>query len=164
MEVGESMKALVVENDPYWRDWFSASLERLRGDVSVHVADSIETAKRRLDENSDYDLIICDQFLEGKTTGLDFWKTLREGNSEIPFVLTSAHAGREPAGHNVYRIGVDGIDLPPYLDKGHAKEHFRRLVAQMIKRSHPCKNIDVMGEAKMGGMDQQLQQVVECFW
>jgi DNA-binding NtrC family response regulator len=164
MGLDGTLKALIVEDDPYWKTWFSSNLERMNADVAVHVADSIEKARKRLEENGDYDLIVCEQTWNGKSEGLDFWKSLQSKNSKIPFVLTSAVGDL-----NFIESRATEGPHPLCLEKNQAKDHFRRLIRQMVTAAATPALIKKVSaktpeSSALSERDQQLQQIVDCFW
>lgn len=88
--------------------------ENIEIDWATSAEEAIEMLKNKTEMmgSTPYDLIIADIFLEGKMTGLDFWKVCEAVYSDIPIVVTSGL----PVDKFFSAVGRDKI-CPPFLQK-----------------------------------------------
>lgn len=81
-----------------------------------------------------YDLIVADIFLDGKSTGIDFWRTCQELFPQVPVLITSALT----LDRFFSTVGTQSI-CPPYLQKPftatECKQVFECLLSYAPKRS-----------------------------
>jgi CheY-like chemotaxis protein len=80
---------MVVEDDPHWQMMIAKTLKRKNSSINLFFAQSTDQAMHQLSGMNNIDLIISDYSLEGATTGLDLWDTVRVQDSAPPFVLVS---------------------------------------------------------------------------
>ena len=104
-------------------DWATSAefaLEQLKGSASIHYS-------------APYDLIVADIFLDGKSTGIDFWRICNDSYPDIPIIITSA-LGLD---RFFSTIGHEAIS-PPYLQKpftsGECRQAFKYLLCDQPKR------------------------------
>lgn len=80
----------MVEDDPFWQDLISQAIRAQYGkQVSVRCTRSVHQADN-LVFNGHYDLLIFDQMLEGKETGLNLWESLRGKQNYVPMIMLSS--------------------------------------------------------------------------
>ena len=86
----EPYQVLLVEDDPFWQDLISHSVKAQYGkNVSIRCTRSVHQADNLVFDGH-YDLVIFDQMLEGKETGLDLWESLREKQIYVPMIMLSS--------------------------------------------------------------------------
>ena len=91
------LRVFVVEDDQELSAVIERVLRSISQDIKLDWATSAEAAIMKLKEalgasldQSPYDLIVADIFLDGKRTGIDFWHTCQELFPEVPVLVTSA--------------------------------------------------------------------------
>jgi hypothetical protein len=157
------LRALVIEDDPFWSSWFTSMIKSLDKAAQISVVDSVTSAERAVGAAPMFDLIVCDHLLRGNRTGLDFYRELQKQRSTTPFLLTSG----------LTREQIDAImendnecASPIFIDKQSCNEGFREIVTQMI--ASPTEKNLVPAETDpmlvLMARDRQLQEVVEMFW
>ena len=75
-----------------------------------------------------YDLIVADIFLEGKTTGIDFWRTCQELFPDVPVLVTSALS----LDRFFSTVGRQSI-CPPYLQKPFTTRECKQVFESMLR-------------------------------
>jgi len=102
-----SRRILCIEDDGA----IAELVEEVLVEAGFHVvrADSGPSGLTRLGEA--YDAILCDIDLPGQS-GLDLLRTLRARGSQTPFVLVTAHSGRENQ-IEARRLGCDDFIVKP---------------------------------------------------
>lgn len=87
----EAKKILIVEDDMTLKILWQQIVRKLEFAVNVEWATSEGSASKAIEEQKKrgghYDLVICDIFLSGNNTGIDFWRDHRDEPTE--FVFTS---------------------------------------------------------------------------
>jgi DNA-binding response OmpR family regulator len=129
----EPHRVLVLEDD--WE--LSAVIERvlrsidstLSLDWATSAEDAIEHLKTNLQNGSfpPYDLIVADIFLDGKSTGIDFWRTCQELFPETPVLITSALS----LDRFFTTVGRQCIS-PPYLQKPFSINECKNMFESML--------------------------------
>ncbi len=103
---------LIVEDEEESGYLVEASLKSIEGKIKIDWVKTAEEAEGVLKDDSNYDLIIADHFLDGPKTGLDLWKKCQQKYRNVPFLMTSA---MDP---NVFSILVaDEPEQPMFLHK-----------------------------------------------
>lgn len=127
-------KVLIIEDDEDMRSLLEAIVMDVYPHVTIEDSASAEEALCLLQNDplhgqysSNYDLIIVDIFLQGESTGLDFWKYIQEKFPMTTVLITSALS----ASRFFTAVGADTIS-PPYLEKpfqiGEAKQKIEGLL------------------------------------
>lgn len=89
-------KILVMEDDPELEYLIEKVLKNINPSIQLDWAVSTEAGLTNLmktlkdTDHPHYDLIISDIFLEGESTGVDFWRICREHFPCTPFIMTSS--------------------------------------------------------------------------
>ena len=132
------LKIFILEDDTELMPVFKKVLEAIDPKVILDTATSVEDAikileHRNRDANeSPYDLIIADIFLEGQSTGLDFWHTCEKLYQDTPVIITSAM----PVDQFFATLGNNTIS-PPFLAKpfsvGQCKQMFEGMLKYKMK-------------------------------
>jgi CheY-like chemotaxis protein len=101
------------------------SLRLLTTDAIIDVAHNDSEAVAAL-ESQEYDLIICDHFLGGSTTGLEIWLRYRERMGEAFFVLMSGSP------YEMVFAALPRATAPPaFVTKPFGLERLRLLLRKM---------------------------------
>ncbi len=112
------VRALMLEDDIELSTVMEQVLKTVAPNLSLDWVTSAEEAMTRLDENlsnktqSPYELIIADIFLDGASTGIDFWRSCQEILPGTPVLITSALSLER----FFATVGQQSIS-PPYLQK-----------------------------------------------
>ncbi len=93
--MSESVRVLYVDDDEDYAGQTAESLERVRDDLAVVTATSVDDAVERLDQYS-IDCIVSDYDM-GDRTGIDLLQRIREQNGRIPFILYTAQGSEDLA-------------------------------------------------------------------
>ena len=127
-------RALIIEDDEELGNVLDQVLRSIHANIQIDWAPSAEEGvdflrrKARSSDRVPYDLIIADIFLEGESTGLDFWRTCCESFPEIPLVVTSAISSEK----FFNSIGKDAI-APPYLAKPFSIKACKQMFEGMLE-------------------------------
>lgn len=138
-QTGESdLKVFILEDDKELMPVFKKVLESIDPTVLLDTATSVEDAIKILElrnrdaNESPYDLIVADIFLEGQSTGLDFWHTCEKLYQDTPVIITSAM----PVDQFFATLGNKTIS-PPFLAKpfsvGQCKQMFEGMLKYKMK-------------------------------
>jgi two-component system OmpR family response regulator len=106
------MRIIIIDDDIKLNESLKLSLEQ-RGYAVDSFTDSIEAEKYLLVNNMDYDLIILDWMMPGKT-GLEICKKLRENNIFIPILMLSSVNALDSK-VSVLDSGADDYLTKPFL-------------------------------------------------
>lgn len=112
------VRALLVEDDIELSTVMEQVLKAVAPNLTLDWVTSAEEAMTRLDEvfynktPNPYDFIIADIFLDGESTGIDFWRSCQEILPGTPVLITSALS----LDRFFATVGQDSIS-PPYLQK-----------------------------------------------
>lgn len=89
-------KVLLIEDDPSLKEVFHALLAGIDENIQMDWVTNAEEAIDELEESSrlrgsrPFDLVISDVFLDGKFTGVDFWRLCRKVYPNLPVVVVSS--------------------------------------------------------------------------
>jgi len=100
----ERLRVLHVDDDQAFLKVAKQCLE-MQGEIDVDTVSSVNEASEKL-KKTDYDAIVCDYQMPGKT-GLEFLKELRAGGNTIPFIVFTGK-GREEVAVKALNLGADG--------------------------------------------------------
>jgi CheY-like chemotaxis protein len=129
-------KILVVEDDLELSLVIEKVLRSIDNTLHLDWATSAEAAIEHLERNlvdessRPYDLIIADIFLDGRSTGIDFWRTSQELFPNTPVLITSALS----LDRFFSTIGTESIS-PPYLQKPFTLGECKQALETMLKYS-----------------------------
>ena len=118
LPVKKRVRALLVEDDIELSTVMEQVLKAVAPNLTLDWVTSAEEAMTRLDEAfynktpNPYDFIIADIFLDGESTGIDFWRSCQEILPGTPVLITSALS----LDRFFATVGQDSIS-PPYLQK-----------------------------------------------
>jgi len=105
------VRLLLVDDDEQWARVTGRLLESAHEAFEVDLADSLSAGRSRL-EATDPDCVICDYQL-GDGTGFDLLETVRENDSDRPFVLVTGRGDEAVASDAIGRGVTD------YIPKDH---------------------------------------------
>ncbi|MBX7232162.1 MAG: response regulator [Bdellovibrionales bacterium] len=126
----QSKKILLVEDDPSWQLLIGAALRAMDASVKIHYVRSVKHAENLLYKNSNYDLIIVDQYLDGNVTGKDLWSKCQKEYRRIPFVMVSGMDMEE------YDDLFDGEkSTPDFFNKSQNVENLKMILGVKLKSS-----------------------------
>src|ERR1700683_109244 len=82
---------LVVEDDPFMQKNFQNVIRSIDSSIKIKCVETAEEAQKILRQGGPYiyDLVVVDQILGGKTTGIDLWKECKDDFPPMSFILTS---------------------------------------------------------------------------
>ena len=129
-------RVFVIEDDFEISMIIERVLRSLNVTISLDWATSAETATSQLkyalsgSSKSPYDLIVADVFLDGESTGIDFWQTCQQLLPETPVLLTSSLS----LDRFFAAIGQSCIS-PPFLQKPFSPRECRQVFETMLKYS-----------------------------
>ena len=126
-------RVLLVEDDPYSEMAIGRVLSKIDPTIEVTWIKSVAEAEANIGRRH-YDLIIADIFLDGESTGLDFWSQCESEYPEIPFVVTSGL----PILEFFKTVGREAIS-PPYLPKPLDLEECGQLLGGFLGKSSSKK-------------------------
>lgn len=128
-------KVLVVEDDTDLTAIIDDVLKSIDPKITVDWATSADQAidliegRLRESEESPYEMILADIFLEGNATGVDLWRLCKKSLPQIPIVVMSSL----PVNQFFTMLGHDTI-APPFLGKpfqaGQCKQMLEGILAQ----------------------------------
>jgi response regulator of citrate/malate metabolism len=114
---GIHKSVLVVEDDLSVSNLIERVLRGISPVLQLDWSTSAEDAMGYFNSSSDdtdncpYQLVICDFYLEGPKTGLDFWYFFRSRYRDVPFVLMSSVNLED------FFDPDESIDIPYFLKK-----------------------------------------------
>jgi DNA-binding NtrC family response regulator len=119
--------ALVVEDDLFLRPLLGPIIRAALPGAQICW---VQTAEEAIDllKLGEFDLVIADIYLKGKTTGLQLWKDVDSMMPEIPFVFMSGLAYSE----FVKAVGRDKV-APPFLEKPLNVNNCKELLQAVMK-------------------------------
>jgi response regulator of citrate/malate metabolism len=127
------LRVFVLEDDLELSTIIECVLRSLDSKISLDWATSAEVAIHELKEvissrvSIPYDLIIADVFLDGKSTGIDFWRTCQELFPEVPVLMTSSLS----FDRFFSTVGRESIS-PPYLQKPFTAYECKHMLKSML--------------------------------
>jgi len=127
-------RVLVVEDDLELSTVIERVLRSIDSNVDMDWVTSVECAIGQLEKIllqrtlPTYDLIVIDIFLDGKSTGIDFWRTCQDLFPDTPVLITSALSLER----FFATIGRDSIS-PPYLQKPFTAIECKQMFETMLK-------------------------------
>lgn len=127
-----SKKVLLVEDEPHWQMMILRTLRAIDQRISVRCVKSVKHAQQILFDDSSYDMIISDHYLEGKHTGLDLWRDCRERKHSIPFVVVS---GIREEKFEALIDAAEALERPIYVAKPFEIERMRDILAAKLART-----------------------------
>lgn len=126
-------RVLVLEDDLELSAVIEHVLRSIDSNLSLDWATSAEGAIVQLTRNlkthaeCGYDLIVADIFLDGKSTGLDVWRTCQDLFPETPIIVTSALS----LDRFFSTLGHHSIS-PPYLQKPFTARECKQVFENML--------------------------------
>ena len=109
-------RIIVIEDDHACETILRRVIRSLDPEATIDWEESAEEALFALGREHaagrEYDLIIADIFLSGKTTGLEFWESYRDRFPKTPILITSSL----PVNRFFDAVG-HGTIAPPFLAK-----------------------------------------------
>lgn len=101
-------------------------------DWATSVEAAVDTLEQfmTIDSDAPYDLIVADIFLDGRSTGIDFWRTCQEWFPETPILITSALS----LDKFFATVGMHSIS-PPYLQKPFSPSECKQVFESMLRYS-----------------------------
>ena len=138
----KTLKVLVLEDDLDMCLMIEHVLRSIEPLISLDWATTAEGAILELasalteSHEPPYDLIVADVFLDGKSTGIDFWRTCQEFSPDTPILVTSSLS----LDRFFSIVGRDCIS-PPYLQKPftplECRQRFESLIGSELRFSRP---------------------------
>jgi DNA-binding response OmpR family regulator len=121
-------------------------------DWATSVDNAISYLRAHLEDPSQppYDMIVADLFLEGKTTGIQFWKTCQELFPKTPILMTSSLS----LDRFFKIIGKDSI-TPPYLQKPFTLNECKQMFEALLSYSSHEKTNQVQNQLKSNKFKQR---------
>jgi DNA-binding NtrC family response regulator len=95
---------------------------------------NVEAAQKSLQTSPRRALVLCDHFLEGKETGLDFWTYCQEHFSQNPFVMMSGMEQNE-----FFKLVTKRKVAPQFLKKPLRPADVLEILAKFIPRGAGIK-------------------------
>ena len=105
----KKLKTLLVDDDEFIRDSLSIAFKN-KG-CFMRTAETAEEGLQALQEES-FDLIICDFRLPGKN-GLEFFRSVRNSQPEIPCVMITAYRDK-PISSEASALGINDFIEKPF--------------------------------------------------
>ena len=127
------LRVFVLEDDMDLSAVIERVLRSIDPMISLDWATSAEEALAIIQPSSSpydwpvYDLIVSDIFLDGKSTGIDFWRTCQESFPDTPVVMTSALS----LDRFFSTIGRDSV-CPPFLQKPFTPKECKQIFQNML--------------------------------
>jgi DNA-binding NtrC family response regulator len=120
-------RVLLVEDDPAVTSLVKMVLHSVNPETEFESCTSAESAQALIQSQRKFALIVCDQNLDGKATGLDLWRFCRDAQLKTPFVMMSSiHPGKF-----FDLVGREEVS-PYFLAKPLPKERCRDLLSWFI--------------------------------
>ncbi|MBI3556960.1 MAG: response regulator [Deltaproteobacteria bacterium] len=134
-ETHSPKKILIIEDDESLETIFDQAIRNVEPDCQIDWATSVEAALFNMKvaasvNGGSYDLIIADIFLEGDTTGIDFWQSCQFLYPDTPVIVTSSIGIDE-----FFRIIGRSAISPPFLPKPIRLGECRQLLKTLLKYS-----------------------------
>ncbi len=133
----KKVRALILEDDIELSTVMEQVLKKVAPNLSLDWVTSAEEAMTRLDDvlsrktESPYQLIVADIFLDGESTGIDFWRSCQEILPGTPVLITSALS----LDRFFATVGQESIS-PPYLQKPFTPLECKQVFESLL-RSRP---------------------------
>ena len=127
------LRVFVLEDDMDLSAVIERVLRSIDPMISLDWATSAEEALAIIQPTSSsydwpvYDLIVADIFLDGKSTGIDFWRTCQDAFPDTPVVMTSALS----LDRFFSTIGRDSV-CPPFLQKPFTPSECKQIFQNML--------------------------------
>ena len=129
--MGDRIRVLHVDDDPDLVELAATFLEREDDRIAVETAVNATEGLAHLTDN-DVDCIVSDHDMPGPN-GIEFLETVREQNSEIPFILYTGK-GSEAVASDAISAGVTD-----YLQKGGGTEQYEILANRIVDAVEKCR-------------------------
>jgi len=114
--VEQSIRVLHVDDDPDVRDLAATFVMREDDGLDVVTASGPEAARERL-ADGEIDCVVSDYDMPGEN-GIEFLRTVREHDSELPFILYTGKGSEEVAGEAI------SAGVTDYLQKGRGTDQY----------------------------------------
>jgi len=126
-------RILVIEDDVLLQSVLLEVLHRIDGSFELTWVKSVDAAWDKMNEGKKFDLIIADVMLEGKLTGIDFWRTLGTRDRSTPLVLISSCSEYEVL-RTIDEIGSEtGLGAPAFIPKPLRLGECRQVLEGVLK-------------------------------
>ncbi len=128
------VRALILEDDIELSTMMEQVLKKVAPNLWLDWATSAEEAMTRLEDvlasknENPYQLIIADIFLDGESTGIDFWRSCQEIVPGTPVLITSALS----LDRFFATVGQESIS-PPYLQKPFTPIECKQVFESLLK-------------------------------
>ena len=131
MNTTAKKKIIVVEDDHACETLLRRVIQSIDPGALIDWVESAEQAtaaiEREHSTGKDYDLIIADIFLSGKTTGLDLWQAYRDRFPQTPILIVSSL----PVNRFFDTIGHNTI-APTFLPKPFYVGECRQIIEALL--------------------------------
>lgn len=144
----QSINLLHVDDEPDVPEMTAEFLKRTNDRISVHIETRASDGLDRIAEN-DYDCIISDYNMPGQN-GIEFLETVREDDTEIPFILYTGKGSEEVASAAI------AAGVTDYLQKATGSDHYE-LLANSIENA-------VEAAAAESELDETLARVSDAIY
>ena len=124
MSDSDTIRVLHVDDDPGFLELVATFLERERGRIEVDTATDAEEGLEFLADRA-VDCVVSDHDMPGKN-GIEFLRTVRETDPELPFVLFTGKGSEEVASDAV------SAGVTDYLRKGTGTERYELLANRIV--------------------------------
>jgi DNA-binding response OmpR family regulator len=126
-------RVLVIEDDLCLETILCRILKAVSPEIEIDWLTSAEEALLRIEPTrgiaeGGYDLVLADIFLDGHTTGIDFWETCQALRPDLPVLLMSGM----PIDEFFRTIGRESVS-PPYLPKPFSVGECGQIIESMLK-------------------------------
>lgn len=125
-------RILLVEDDPQAAQLLTGIIRTLNPKTQVEWATSSEGAKVLLEKGIRFAMILADQQLAGKETGVQLWEQYRSAGGRIPFVVLSGMAQ-----HDFFNLFGPTRVAPSFLGKPIRAKEITQVLANYIPKPLP---------------------------
>ena len=124
---------LVVEDDLFMQRNFQHVIRSIDPSITVECVETAEEAQTILGKGGPYiyDLVVVDQILGGRKTGIDLWREHKDSFPPCSFILTSGRKWKTIFTSDIMKEN----HLPSFLPKPFKPDHCRRMMAAMLDLS-----------------------------
>jgi len=139
----DPISILIVEDDIFMQAQFASLIKATDYEVSIEKVTTAEEAEQLLDGKNceHFDLVIADQFLEGRETGLDLWRFCQKSHPDVRFLLTSGEQLK-----NFLNEIASNCGIPDFLSKPFSPKQALEKISRSLKATDTAKILTAVKE------------------
>ncbi len=133
-------RILIVEDDLFLATIVRRAIQDVHKDSQIDWAISLDEALHKVIQGIDnlkespYEFVVADVILEGRGTGLDFWKVLKQTYPQVPLMVISSLTEDELE----KAIAPHQLEKPPHLQKPFTMKALKKSLKENFLNDKPC--------------------------